>query len=308
MKRSDMSKQVKISSIKVGERRRERLGDIKGLAKSIEKYGLLHPIVVDERLSLVAGERRLRACEFLGRKHIEAKQLGELSESELRELELEENTRRKGLTREEKTRQMIRYAEAAAAVIEEEKKIDSNDDFLSESDKKPNGRPKSEGATQQEIADHMGVSRTTLSRAEAFAQALDKYPELKNIGGEEDDVIRMARNLDKASEDDRKKFLNLLKLGDTDTITDLADKPRMPKADPEEEKRRKGEEKWLELLYEFSRRINSINALGGMAMLTDQWSQAGRKNALTAIRGTQTELEVWQHELEGAIDEERTLV
>lgn len=303
-----MSKQVKISGIKVGERRREKLGDIKGLAKSIEKYDLLHPIVVDEHLNLVAGERRLRACELLGRTQIEAKRLGELSEAELRELELEENTRRKGLTREEKARQMIRYAQAAAAVIEEEKKVDSNDDFLSDSDKKPNGRPKSEEATQQEIADRMGTSRTSLSRAEAFAQALDKYPELKNIGGEEDDVIRMARNLDAASEEDRKKFLNLVKLGDTDTVTDLADKPRMPKADPEEERKRKGEEKWLDLLHEFSKRINSINALGGMAILIDQWSKEGRESALATLRETQAELEVWQHDLERVIDEQRTLV
>lgn len=57
---------VKISDIKIGERFRKKPGDIPALAESIKAIGLLHPVVVDSDLNLMAGLRRLRAAEFLG--------------------------------------------------------------------------------------------------------------------------------------------------------------------------------------------------------------------------------------------------
>src|SRR5262245_47606303 len=55
-----------ISSIVVGRRHRRDLGDIAGLAKTIDELGLLHPVVVQADGTLVAGERRLAACRSLG--------------------------------------------------------------------------------------------------------------------------------------------------------------------------------------------------------------------------------------------------
>lgn len=56
-----------VSGITIGARHRRDMGDLATLAKSIEEIGLLHPIVVDKRGVLIAGERRLRACsEVLG--------------------------------------------------------------------------------------------------------------------------------------------------------------------------------------------------------------------------------------------------
>ena len=46
---------VDIASIKVGSRHRKDMGDIAGLAKSIESAGLLHPVVVTPELHLIAG-------------------------------------------------------------------------------------------------------------------------------------------------------------------------------------------------------------------------------------------------------------
>lgn len=62
-----MSRIVKlpIANVIVGERHRKDLGDLDGLAKSILAVGLLHPIVVDERHRLIAGERRLAAWRQL---------------------------------------------------------------------------------------------------------------------------------------------------------------------------------------------------------------------------------------------------
>lgn len=70
---------IPISDIVVGTRRREDLGDISGLADSISSWGLLHPVVVDDKNRLVAGERRLRACQQLGWSEIPVTRLSELS-------------------------------------------------------------------------------------------------------------------------------------------------------------------------------------------------------------------------------------
>ncbi len=59
-----------ISRIKVRSRFRKSLGDIQSLAASIKDVGLLHPIVVRRDGRLIAGERRLRACQLLGWKHV----------------------------------------------------------------------------------------------------------------------------------------------------------------------------------------------------------------------------------------------
>ena len=57
---------VSIRKIKVRNRYRKNLGDIKSLAASIKELGLLHPIVVRPDGRLIAGERRLAACKRLG--------------------------------------------------------------------------------------------------------------------------------------------------------------------------------------------------------------------------------------------------
>jgi ParB family chromosome partitioning protein len=49
------------------------LGDIPALAESIERIGLLHPIIVTTDYELVVGRRRLAAHEHLGRSTIEAR-------------------------------------------------------------------------------------------------------------------------------------------------------------------------------------------------------------------------------------------
>jgi N6-adenosine-specific RNA methylase IME4 len=55
-----------IDSIHVGTRHRRAIGDIDGLAASINEVGLLHPIVIRKDGVLIAGERRLAAYKKLG--------------------------------------------------------------------------------------------------------------------------------------------------------------------------------------------------------------------------------------------------
>ena len=56
-----MLQTLKIANIKIGQRHRKDMGDLKSLAESIRQEGLLQPIGVTEGLELVFGERRLRA-------------------------------------------------------------------------------------------------------------------------------------------------------------------------------------------------------------------------------------------------------
>ncbi|MGA9855082.1 MAG: ParB N-terminal domain-containing protein [Gammaproteobacteria bacterium] len=55
---------VRPSDIKLRDRHRKDLGDLKALAADINTRGLLHPIVVDLRNTLIAGARRLAAWKL----------------------------------------------------------------------------------------------------------------------------------------------------------------------------------------------------------------------------------------------------
>lgn len=93
---------LKIEDIKIGQRIRQDLGDIASLKSSIEKVGLLNPILVDETKSLISGYRRLESCRQLGWKEIEAT-LVQTGKEAVRRLDLEyhENLGRLDLTTED---------------------------------------------------------------------------------------------------------------------------------------------------------------------------------------------------------------
>jgi site-specific DNA-methyltransferase (adenine-specific) len=68
------------------------------LAISIQKYGLIHPIVVDREFNLIAGYRRLEAHKALKLTEIDVNFRDQLSELEKKEIELEENIQRQDLS------------------------------------------------------------------------------------------------------------------------------------------------------------------------------------------------------------------
>ena len=162
-----------IRHIVVGERRRKDLGDVTALAKSIQQYGLIQPIVVDAAMNLVAGERRLLACQSLGWESIEVRQLGDLSTQELRLLELEENIRRKDLTEYEKNKTIGEYVTAVkeqleAAAADEELRPDSGQNHKG-------GRP-SQAASTRKVAEHTGIPRQTAEKARSHVETVDVFP------------------------------------------------------------------------------------------------------------------------------------
>lgn len=95
---------VPIAQVYVPEdRQRKNLDEaqLKVLADSMRRIGLIHPIVINRMHVLVAGERRLKAAQMLQWTHIRATYQDELSKEELEITELEENIKRENLTWQE---------------------------------------------------------------------------------------------------------------------------------------------------------------------------------------------------------------
>lgn len=159
---------VKVEDIKIAnERFREDYGAIEELAVSIQRYGLLHPIVVDDQLNLIAGERRLKAHKLLGITEIEVKQLKDMTPLECREIEIEENLKRKDFTWQEE--------------VKAKSEIDKIKRELYGSATKGHGG----GWGIRDTADSTGDSIGTVSRDLRLAKAIEEYPELANEGSKD---------------------------------------------------------------------------------------------------------------------------
>ena len=91
-----------LASISIINRQRQELGDIDDLAESMRHYGLIQPIIVSQDHRLIAGERRFRAAEKLGWQEIDIVYRETLTEDELHELELIENTKRLDMSWQER--------------------------------------------------------------------------------------------------------------------------------------------------------------------------------------------------------------
>ena len=95
---------VAISEIVVDEavRIRKDVGNIEVLQSSIEKVGLINPVMIDENNNLIAGYRRLTACKNLGWTEIEVTVVqlnGDLIK--MLDVEIAENFFRKDFTPDE---------------------------------------------------------------------------------------------------------------------------------------------------------------------------------------------------------------
>lgn len=90
---------VAVSDVKVGARFRQDLGNLADLVESIRRVGLLHPVVVDAEMNLIAGERRLAAVRSMGVATIPAHVVSNLRDAtDVLYAERDENTCRKAMT------------------------------------------------------------------------------------------------------------------------------------------------------------------------------------------------------------------
>lgn len=103
------SSQIQLSSRPL----RADVGDVRSLAESIGKNGLLQPIIVriiDKYFEVVAGNRRLLACKHLNLRKIPC-HIKDLSDKEAYESSLIENTQRRSMNPIEEGQAYLQYIE-----------------------------------------------------------------------------------------------------------------------------------------------------------------------------------------------------
>ncbi len=193
---------VQIRHLKIGPRLREDLGDVAELALSIKTHGLLHPIIVDDGNRLVAGLRRVEAYKLLGRKTIEARRLSDLSDAERREIELEENVRRKDLTEYERSKVTRELADTAKEV--------EADGVLPTVGKKGRGRPPKNGVPLEAVARRTGIPRQTIQRAEAHVEAAEKFPFMQAPDWTQRAVFEAEKHIETLDGAERERALGFL--------------------------------------------------------------------------------------------------
>lgn len=189
---------MKVGDITIGERRRTEMGDIAGLAASIQEYGLLHPIIVDDDGVLIAGGRRLAAMQKLGFEDVPVRRWQTLGDDDRRIIELEENLQRKDLTAYERSRNLTELAEAAAKVLPQSSKTTHG------------GRPPKNDVPLADVAEHVGVPRATIQKAQEHVAAAERYPVLQGPGWKQYRAMEAAEALDRLPESEREIVIDLV--------------------------------------------------------------------------------------------------
>jgi len=184
---------VKISTVVIPPRIRKDLGDIAGLAASIEAVGLLHPIVIDADNRLIAGARRIAAYKHLGRDSIPAIMVKNLSEKLLAlRAQGDENTCRKDFAPSEAVACNRGMKPQAKAEASERKKAGKSADGKAggRGKKKPGGKkPQGLSGKSRDVAAAVtGKSATTLRKAEAVVAAAEADPSLAPIVAKMDET------------------------------------------------------------------------------------------------------------------------
>lgn len=172
---------VRIESITVRDRSRKAINGIRTLANSIDDLGLLHPIVLDNRLRLIVGGRRLEALKLLGRTEAPCLIVEHLSDAaDALRAEQDENTCRVPLTPTEATEltKRIKELEAPEAMkrMAEGQKAGGRPQKNARA-KKPRVSQDESKRTDSVAAKAAGMSRTTLRKAEAVTKAAEYDPE-----------------------------------------------------------------------------------------------------------------------------------
>lgn len=158
--------QIEISSIFIGPRGREEFGNMESLKLSIMQHGILVPIILkktEDGHELVAGERRLTCCTELGMTEIPAVIKENIDAFTQKELELEENIKRKDLTWIEKFNMMEEIHQMG---------LERYGDALP-------GRFGKSGWTQKDTAEKLSLSEASISISLNMAEEVRKYPQLK---------------------------------------------------------------------------------------------------------------------------------
>ncbi len=195
---------VAIRDIKILERQRKDFGEINDLANSLARFGLLHPIVIDETNTLIAGHRRILAAMQLGWEDIEVTTRSGLDDLARRELELEENIKRKDLIWHEEVkavRDLYRMRQARYGNTKIRSPI-----IRGMEDEDPEGKT---NYSLDDAAQELDRSRSAIAQAIALADALDEIPELEGEANRTAAWNRFLREKERAMREELAKRTRL---------------------------------------------------------------------------------------------------
>lgn len=148
-----------LGKIRVGDRFRKDLGDLDDLISSIKEKGIIQPITVDKKLNLLAGGRRLAACQKAGLLEIPCIRRDVEGSVDALEIELFENIHRKDFSWQER-------CAAEKAIMELKKQTDPE-----------------WGVRKQ--ARETQVSAPSVSRRIELAAAVEQFPQLAQMDNED---------------------------------------------------------------------------------------------------------------------------
>ena len=165
---------VAVADIVVGDRVRRELGNVLGLAESIRRVGLLHPPVVNSRMQLIAGRRRLEAVRKLFWTDVPVLVADTLDDALTAiKAELYENTDREPLAPTEMVAAGKKIEELERPEAERRKKSGQNQ-HSEPSGNLPEG---SRGDTRDKVAAALDVGARTYEKAKAVVAAAEADPE-----------------------------------------------------------------------------------------------------------------------------------
>jgi site-specific DNA-methyltransferase (adenine-specific) len=181
------------------------------LTESFRSVGQLQPVIIDEDNILIAGERRIKAAQMLGRTEIWAEYLTNLEPWQKDVAELEENLRREGLS----------YVEEVMAV----KKIHQlhQDKFGVAM-----SGPGKQGWNVKATAELLGISTGSVSQDIQLASAIEKDPEL----GKQKTKIAAKSMLGRKNAIKTRQILALLANAKDEKSTSKATSPSSKPASP----------------------------------------------------------------------------
>ncbi len=156
---------IQIDKIQIGTRTRQNLGDIDGLAASIDRVGLLQPVVMSPDGRLVAGHRRIEACRRLGWETIDVVVVGHLTDAlNLLIAERDENICRKDFTPSEMKAMADRLKPLAEAEAKDRQRASGGDKTAGQSGSGQMALPARQA--REDVAEAVGTSATTLRRVQ----------------------------------------------------------------------------------------------------------------------------------------------
>jgi hypothetical protein len=208
-----MTETRSIESILIGDRVRKEMGDIKGLAGSLQREGMLHPVVILSDGTLVCGHRRIAAAAMLGWEDVP---VTVVDVSDLLTAERDENEARKNFTPTEAVAlgRMIEARERPRVDAEKRERLRLTSSYVQAARRgepvgeKPPARPKQDvreiasksvGMGAQQYGQAKAVVLAAEADPETYGDLPGKMDETRNIKRTHDELIRRKNGTESRS-------------------------------------------------------------------------------------------------------------